>query len=300
MDTYLKNFLKYISVQKNYSRHTYDAYSRDLANFFGYLRGISGDGHAKIEALSRPIIREYLYILSNTGLSRKSIARKLASIKSFGKFLVMEGCVEKNPAGEVKTPRIEHKEPVFLSIEEVELLMEAPGCRDMVSCRNRAILELFYSTGIRLSELHSLNLGSINFYNDVLRVAGKGGKERIVPVGSFAQKAIEEYLPARSMCLIELGQSNEKALFISRRGDRLARRSIQHAVSGYLYMISEKEHLSPHVLRHSFATHMLDKGADLRAVQELLGHSSLATTQNYTHITMDRLTKAYRQAHPRA
>ena len=212
----------------------------------------------------------------------------------------MENILEKNPAGEVKTPKIERKEPVFLSAEEIEFSMKAPEGEGMLPNRNIAILELFYSTGIRLSELQALDVDSLDFHNGVLRVYGKGKKERIVPFGRMAKKALEKYLPLRNIRLVECGHLAENALFINRKGDRLASRSIQHVVSKYLHMISEKEHLSPHVLRHSFATHMLDNGADLRAVQELLGHSSLSTTQIYTHVTMDRLTKAFRQAHPRA
>ncbi len=300
MLSYLNDFLKYIDVQKNYSEHTLEAYRRDLSQFLNYLNNISGEENAGNGAFTRSNIREYLYVLSNTGLARKSIARKLASIKSFGKYLTMEGIIEKNPAGEVKTPKIEHKEPVFLSTDEIELSMDAPVDENMISRRNHAILELFYSTGIRLSELYGLDVDSLDFHNEVLRVMGKRRKERIVPFGRKAKKAVEDYLPWRKDCLIERVKSGEKALFISIRGGRLTRRSIQMTVSGQLKKISEKEHLSPHVLRHSFATHILDRGADLRAVQELLGHTSLSTTQIYTHVTMDRLTKVYRQAHPRA
>ena len=300
MVIHLQDFLSYIRTQKNYSEHTVEAYSRDLSQFLGYLAQLSEVEDPGIGAFTRSTIREYLYVLSNQGLKRKSISRKLASIKSFGKFLAAENVIDKNPAAEVKTPKIEHKEPVFLSMEEIELSMNAPVEAAMIPLRNQAILELFYSTGIRLSELYGLDLDGIDYHNGVLRVFGKGKKERIVPFGRKAKKAIEDYLPWRNIRLRECGKHGEKALFISNRGTRLARRSIQVAVSKHLRTVSEKEHLSPHVLRHSFATHMLDRGADLRAVQELLGHSSLSTTQIYTHVTMDRLTKAYRQAHPRA
>jgi len=300
MQAYLERFLKYLAVQKNCSDHTIEAYGRDLNQFFGYLAGTAECDEPGVGLFTRAAVREYLYALSNSGLTRKSIARKLASIKSFGRFLAVEGIVGKNPAGEVKTPKTERKEPVFLSVEEIERAMKRGEKDDMVSRRNRAILELFYSTGIRLSELHGLDTDGIDFHNGVVRVLGKGGKERMVPFGRKAREAVEDYLPLRRARLVECGEMSERALFISRRGGRLARRSIQEAVSRHLRRISEKEHLSPHVLRHSFATHMLDSGADLRAVQEFLGHSSLQTTQIYTHVTMERLARVYRQAHPRA
>ncbi|MBT4483848.1 MAG: tyrosine recombinase [Candidatus Latescibacteria bacterium] len=300
MHSHLQKFLKYIDVQKNYSRHTIEAYERDLTQFIEYLSGISGDESVTISSFTRANIREYLYVLSNSGLSRKSIVRKLASVKSLGKFLTMENIIDRNVAGEIKTPKTEHKEPVFLSKEEIELAMDAPQGKGMIPCRNLAILELFYSTGIRLSELNGLDTDSLDFHNNVLRVLGKRKKERIIPFGRKAKEAVEKYLPWRKKRLDKSGIACENALFISNRSARMAQRSIQSAVSKHLHSISEKEHLSPHVLRHSFATHMLDNGADLRAVQEFLGHSSLSTTQIYTHVTMDRLIKAFRQAHPRA
>lgn len=300
MDTYLDDFLKYIRLQKNYSDHTIEAYGRDLRQFFGFLKSKSDHDGTALTLFSKQVIREYLYALSTAGLTRKSIGRKLSSLKSFGKFLVLRGVLEKSPAAEIKTPKVEKKEPVFLSGLEIDRTMAIPPGTDMASLRNHAILEVLYGTGIRLSELYGLNVDSINFHENTVRVLGKGAKERIVPIGRKAVSAVREYLPARESALRQLGFLNEKALFINARGGRLSRRSIQSAVTKYLKMVSEKEHLSPHVLRHSYATHMLDRGADMRAVQELLGHSSLSTTQVYTHVTMERLIRAYRQAHPRA
>ncbi len=301
MDEYLEKFLKFISLQKNYSAHTLKAYSSDLSQYLEYMKSISGDEDFKIRDFSQAGIRDYLYILSNSGLTRRSIARKLASIKSFGKFLVKEAIVEKNPSSDIKTPKIEKKEPVFMSRKEIDMVMEAPVLeKSMFSYRDHAVLEVFYSTGMRLSELHGLDIDSIDFHEGVVRVIGKGEKERIVPVGRKALEAVNRYLPLRRICLLDKSNIDEKALFISNMGRRFAKRSIQHSVSKHLKMISEKEHLSPHVLRHTFATHMLDNGADLRAVQELLGHASLNTTQIYTHVSMERLAQAYRQAHPRA
>ncbi|MCE5251720.1 tyrosine recombinase XerC [bacterium] len=300
METYLELFLKYIMVQKNYSGHTVEAYERDIRQFMGFLQTRAGDVPVSLDQFSRQNIRDYLYALSQAGLSRKSIGRKLASLKSFGKYLVNESVFEKSPAGEIKTPKIEKKEPVFLSETEVMHTMSIPVGQDMISFRNRAILEVFYGTGIRLSELHGLNVDSIDYFDGVFRVLGKGRKQRIVPIGRKAVEAVRDYLPFREKELVRCGSSGETALFVNTKGKRLGQRSIQLAVTKHLRMVSEKEHLSPHVLRHSFATHMLDHGADLRAVQELLGHTSLSTTQIYTHVTMDRLIKAYRQAHPRA
>jgi len=297
---YLENFLKYIRLQKNCSEHTVEAYESDLHQFVGFLCAKSGGETVDLAHFSRQNIREYLYALSKAGLARKSIGRKLASLKSFGRYLVLEGILEKSPAGEIKTPKIEKKEPIFLSETEIQHTMSIPAGADMIPLRNRAILEIFYGTGIRLSELHGLDADSIDFHEGVFSVLGKGRKQRIVPIGRMAVAAVREYLPWRGKELLKCGCTGETALFINRRGRRLGRRSIQSAVTKHLKMVSEKEHLSPHVLRHSFATHMLDHGADLRAVQELLGHSSLSTTQIYTHVTMDRLIKAYRQAHPRA
>ena len=300
MEKYLEKFLKYITLQRNYSEHTQEAYARDLSQYFKYLKAVLKKDVIEIEDFSMDNIRDYLYVLSNTGLTRKSIARKLASVRSFGKFLVMEGIIGKNPAVEIKTPKIEKKEPVFLSGKEIEMLLDTPIAEDMISYRNRAILELFYSSGVRLSELSGLDTDSIDFHNGVIRVTGKGNKERILPIGRKAAEAVKNYLPLRRNTLMKKGCGGEKALFINNRGGRLKKRWIQISVSKHLKMISDKEHLSPHVLRHTFATHMLDRGAELRAVQELLGHVSLNSTQIYTHVTMDRLTKAYRQAHPRA
>lgn len=300
MRDYLKSFLKQLGSRTSGSLHTIEAYERDLEQFFTFLVDNTGGSAVVPELFTQPAVREYLYRLSSSGLSRKSIARKLAAIRSFGRFLASEGTLEKNPAAGVKSPKIEKHDPVFLSVHEIESALDRPYEEGLVASRNRAILEVFYSTGIRLSELHGLDMDGIDFHEGVVRVTGKGNKQRIVPVGRKAVDAVKRYQEFRSSCLMEKGQAGERALFISSLGKRLARRSIQLSVTRQLKKISEKEHLSPHVLRHTFATHMLDNGADLRAVQELLGHASLDTTQIYTHVTMERLARAYRQAHPRA
>lgn len=300
MESYLEKFLRFLTEQRSGSVHTREAYERDISQFFRFAREYLGKEDLTAVDLTPGLIREFLYALSSSSLTRRSIARKLASLKSFGKFLTASGYVETNPAREVRTPKIPRKEPVFLSDQEISRLFEPLAGNDFLPCRNRAVLELFYSTGIRLDEMAGIDLGSFDLKNRTVRVLGKGNKERIVPFGSKAAEAVREYIPLRFDILRKRGSMGELALFISSRGTRLSRRMIQVAVHRELRRISDKEHLSPHVLRHTFATHMLDRGADLRAVQELLGHASLNTTQIYTHITRDRILKAYRQAHPRA
>jgi len=304
MEDLVGRFLEYLGRRKRYSPHTIDAYTRDLGEFLSWMNRDGADA-SWTERLSRQEIRNYLYVLSTSGLAKKSMARKLASIKSFVKYLTVEGIVELNSAAEVKTPRVDRKEPVFLSVEEAERSMEGSGAGNekadpLIAARTRAVLELFYGSGIRLSELTGLDIDAVDFHNSVVRVLGKRSKERIVPFGRPAAAALREYLGIRDARLTEKGCAGENALFINRNGGRLGRRQVENDVTRALRSVSDKEHLSPHVLRHSFATHLLDNGADLRAVQELLGHSSLSTTQVYTHVTMDRLAKAYRRAHPRA
>ena len=295
---YLRRFLDYLKQQKNCSDHTLEAYERDLRQFFFF--GMPDDEVPELAGtFTRDRIREYLYRLSAAGLARKSIGRKLAAIKSFGKFLAAEGIVEPNPAAEVRTPKTPHTEPVFLSGREIGDALDV-GEDGFIAVRNHAMLELFYGTGIRLSELQGMDMDDIDFHGGTVKVLGKGRKERIVPVGRKAADAIRRYLPMRRTVTIEHGTAGETALFVSRNGGRLAHRSIQVNVTAGLCRISEKEHLSPHVLRHTFATHLLDNGADLRAVQELLGHASLATTQVYTHVTLERIRKVYELAHPRS
>ena len=223
MYDYLEKFLEYINLQKNFSKHTHEAYSKDINKYLEFLKKTLGCKVLGIENFTADSIRDYIYILSNSGLSRKSIARKLASIKSFGKFLVSEGVYDKSPAGEIKTPKIEKKEPVFLSLKEIEMLMDITVSEDMITKRDCAIMEVFYSTGIRLSELCGLDLESMDFHNDVVKVTGKGRKQRIVPIGSKAVDSLKNYLPLRNKTLLEKGNTGEKALFINNRAGRLGK-----------------------------------------------------------------------------
>lgn len=305
MKDLVERFLVYLRTVRQYSAHTLDAYERDLSRYLEYLGKKSGSEAPGPEHFTRSSVRDYLFFLSTEGLEKRSIARGLAALKSFGKFLAREGVVLRSPAADVRTPKVEKREPVFLSREEAERSMERPEPGEtaesaFLAARIRAVLELFYSCGIRLSELTGLDVEDMDFHESVAKVLGKRRKERIVPVGRPAVQALKEYLPLRERFLAGKGCAGERALFVNRNGGRLGRRQVELDVSRFLRLASEKEHLSPHVLRHTFATHLLDNGADLRAVQELLGHSSLSTTQGYTHISMERLAKAYKQAHPRA
>ncbi len=305
MRALVERFLDHLRTGKEYSAHTLEAYERDLSRYLDHQRMQSGSDEPGLDCFTRAGIREFLFSLSTAGLEKRSIARNLAALKSFGKFLAREGVISRSPAADVRTPKIEKREPVFLSREEADRSMERPEAGDtaesaFLAARTRAVLELFYSCGIRLSELAGLDMGDVDFHESVVKVLGKRRKERIVPVGRMAKQALNVYFPLRERLLAEKGCAGERALFVNRNGGRLGRRQVELDVSRFLRLVSEKEHLSPHVLRHTFATHLLDNGADLRAVQELLGHSSLSTTQGYTHVSMERLAKAYRQAHPRA
>ncbi|HRZ67399.1 MAG TPA: tyrosine recombinase XerC, partial [Candidatus Omnitrophota bacterium] len=231
--------------------------------------------------------------------SKVSIARKIASIRSFFKFLFREGIIKNNPASSLSTPKRDKHLPKFLDEKEIVLLLESPGKEDEAGLRDGAILETLYSTGIRVSELVGLNIDTVDQIGGVIKVYGKGKKERIVPIGDRALQAIRDYLKKRRASNTKDTHAG-KALFFNKNGGRLTDRSIRRIINKYITKTSIQQKISPHTLRHSFATHMLDHGADLRSVQELLGHANLSTTQIYTHITTERLKSAYTKAHPRA
>ncbi len=296
MDGLLGRFFRYLRGERGFSDHTLKAYERDLFDFVAFLRSYS-EGIGPMD-VNKPLLRAYLAGLSRRGYSRRTIARKLSSIRSFMRYLCREGIIPANPASSVSSPRSERRLPTFLNVEQACRAMELPPRTDPLGLRDRAILELLYGEGLRLSELAGLNLSSVDIPGGTIRVTGKGGKERIIPLGRKAAEALRDYLAVRGKLL---GRDGDKeALLLNFRGRRLSGRSVERIVKRYLLRVSEAEGLSPHVLRHTFATHLLDAGADLRAVKELLGHSSLSTTQIYTHVTVDRLRKIYEQAHPRA
>jgi integrase/recombinase XerC len=280
---------------RNFSRHTIAAYRRDLAQFERFLRDLARDEEPTLRHLEPRSVRRFVASLTASRFARRSVQRKLAAVKSFAKYLVSRHALAANPTIGLSAPRAEKRLPSFLSGKEIERLFAGPPGEGERGLRDRAVLELLYSTGIRLSELVSLRKDHVDLAGGLVRVLGKGGKERVVPVGRPALDAIRRYLAAR-------GRSGRgpTSLFTNNRGSALTGRSVQRIVAARLAQVSEARQLSPHVLRHTFATHMLNAGADLRAVQELLGHASLSSTQIYTHVTTDRLKEVYRKAHPRA
>lgn len=289
MEKYIEKFMLYLEVEKNYSKHTILNYRLDLKDFGRFL------GNIALENIDYLYLRKYLAVLKEKNLGARSINRRLSSLRSFFKFLVREGYLKSNPILVLSSPKLKKHLPNFLSEEEVAKLIEAAFAKnekDERGLRDRAILEIFYSTGMRIAEVAGLDSGDIDFIGSVVKVMGKGRKERIVPIGDMAVGAIRKYLEHRKR------QSEE--LFLNKSGRRISSRGIRNIVGKYIRLAGIKQGVSPHTLRHSFATHLLNRGADLRTVQELLGHANLSSTQIYTHLTTDRLKSVYDKAHPRA
>jgi len=292
MQPEIDRFCQYLAVERNASPHTVEAYRRDLEQFAAFVRNGQAE-KTSVATVGHLLIRRYLAYLHKER-TKSTIGRKLAAIRSFFRYLLRQGIVAANPAELVSTPKREKKLPYHLNIDEVTTLVEAPGDSTLLSARDRAILETLYSCGIRVSELTGLNVGGIDLDGNTVRVLGKGGKERIVPLGSDAASALADYLSARN------NPPPEAPLFLNARGGRLTRRSVARIIDRYILHLATMKKVSPHTLRHTFATHLLEGGADLRAIQELLGHASLSTTQKYTHVTIDRLLEVYDKAHPKA
>ena len=300
MKDHVEAFLDYLRYEKNYSPHTVKSYGRDLEEFTRYLEPGTA-GKIALEALDHITIRDFLGHLVGKGNGKRSVARKLASLRSFFRFLHRRGELESNPAQLVATPRQPVRTPRFLTIRQMEELLSLPDLSSDRGQRDRAILEVLYGTGIRVGELVSLNLGSPALEEALLRVRGKGRKERLVPFGSPAAEALREYLPIRNR-IVRAQRSTRltEALFVNLRGGRLSTRSVQRILEGYVQQCSVAIAVHPHLLRHTFATHLLNNGADLRSIQELLGHENLSTTQKYTHLSVDELVRIYRSSHPKA
>lgn len=280
---------------RNFSPHTVASYRQDLRRFGAHLSEISHDSDPGLGSFDAASVRRFIAWMVGSGYARRSVQRNLAAIRSLARFLVRTKAMKNNPTLGLSAPRIEKRLPSFLTMKEAEALFSAPAEPTVPELRDRAILELFYGTGMRLSELVGLVTGDVDTSGGLVRVTGKGRKTRIVPLGRSASDAVERYLAARG------GSGGlSEPLFLNARGEQLSNRSVQRLVSRRLRQVSEARQLSPHVLRHTFATHMLNAGADLRAVQELLGHASLSSTQIYTHVTTERLKEVYKKAHPRA
>ena len=322
MTDHLKAFLRYLALNRNVSPHTVRAYESDLLQFLDHVGAIGSVKPRDVEpeALDRGAVRSFLAELHAAGLSRATSARKLAAIRTFLRYLRREELVEGDPGSLVATPKREIRMPAHLSEPEMTALLETPSAADPLGRRDRAILELFYASGLRLSELANLDVDDVNLRARMARVLGKGGKERMVPFNGSTATAIRQYLPDREQLARPAeagrfgrsedhgrredsrrgGQRDRHPLFVNFRGTRLSTRSIDRLVRRYAAACSTRLGISPHALRHSFATHLLQRGADLRAIQELLGHSRLSTTQRYTHVNAAQLLETYRKAHPRA
>jgi integrase/recombinase XerC len=292
----ITRFLRYLEIEKNVSTHTLINYWNDLRQLKEFL---TKERIEKIEEITYQQVRKFLAYLRERGVAKSTLTRKLATLRSFFNFLFQEGRIKTNPAKYVTNPKLEKRLPVFLEVEEIfNLLAEIEKDQQFKGRRNLAILEVLYSSGIRVSELIGLNLSDIDLIGGVIKVLGKGRKERIVPIGQKAIEAIEKYLAMRNQ--VANKNPEEKALFLNKFGGRLSGRAIRNIINQYCRLISLHKKISPHTLRHSFATHLLNAGCDLRSVQELLGHRNLSTTQIYTHLTTAHLKAIYHKAHPRA
>lgn len=311
MTGHLTDFLRFLSLNRNLSPNTVRAYESDLTQFIDHVAVTTGQKRVDLSpaALDRAALRGYLAEVHAHGQSRATAARKLAAVRTFLRYLRREELIESDPSAVVATPKQEVRMPAHLSEEEMLTLLAAPSDEDALGRRDRAILELFYASGLRLSELAGLGLDDLNLSGRMVRVLGKGGKQRVVPFNHSTQSALRAWLNDRERLTRRLvrapassraGRRPAEPLFVNYRGTRLSSRSIDRLVRRYVARCAERAGISPHALRHSFATHLLQRGADLRAIQELLGHARLSTTQRYTHVNATQLIDVYRKAHPRA
>ncbi|MCX6356918.1 MAG: tyrosine recombinase XerC [Candidatus Aureabacteria bacterium] len=301
MDTLLRKYFDHLRTEKNASPHTLLNYAHDINRFGAFIaKRTRGPGAPPWRAADRSLIRLSLGELNTLKLAKSSIARALSALRSFYRFMVREGALATNPFTGVATPRREKTLPKFLDVNAMRRLVEAASGTDLRSLRDRAILESLSSTGIRVSELTGLNLEHVDLLGEMVRVRGKGNKERLAPLGRHAVEALNRYLVARGINPVRARGTAAVVVFINKNGGRLSAHAVRDIVNKYVEKAALNQHVSPHALRHSFATHLLDAGADLRSVQELLGHSSLSTTQVYTHVTAQRMKEVYEKAHPRA
>lgn len=286
MKDHIDKFIKYLEIERDASAHTLRSYKKDLERFFQYVKTQSDD----IDIID---VRGFIAEQIKSGLKKSTVGRRLASIRSFFKFLHREGYQKTNPAKFVSNPKVSKLLPRFLSIDDIFSLIEKPEGIGLIPARDRSVLELLYSSGLRVSELSGLNIDDINIKEGLVKVRGKGKKERIVPVGSKAIDALKSYIVEKILL-----KSKNKALFLNRAGARLSDRGVRRIVVKYARMVGVAGQIGPHTMRHTFASHLLQAGADLRVIQELLGHSSLSTTQKYTHLDITHLMDVYDKAHP--
>lgn len=301
MNNHLEQFIQHLKYERNLSPHTLRNYSSDLDQFRQFLFNIEKRDDFPLDQIDRLTIREWMASLHGDH-KKTSVARKLASLRTFFQFLIREGKLESNPAKLVATPKIERKLPNHLSMEDAVRFIETPDINTDLGRRDRAILEFLYATGIRVGELVGIDLGDVDLRERMVRVTGKRKKQRIVPFGEPAAQAVMLYLEStRGVFLSECPESERtNALFLHRRGGRLTTRSVGRMIDKYIKHCSDIHDISPHSLRHTFATHLLDSGADLRDIQELLGHARLSTTQIYTQVSMEKMIEVYDKAHPKA
>ena len=304
MKEMLEHFLEHLALNENASDHTVRAYESDLTQFLTFLAHHTGRKRLELVAadVSHLNIRVFLGDLQKRGNSRSSAARKLAALRTFARYLRREGVIEGDPASLVGTPKREQRLPAHLGEAEMSTLLDMPDTSQPLGRRDRAILELFYASGLRLSELVGVNIDDVNLSSRIVRVLGKGRKERLVPFNRTAEAALRAWLRDwEALARPTLGKKKKAdPLFLNYQGGRLSTRSVDRVVRKYVAQCSTRFGISPHALRHSFATHLLQRGADLRAIQELLGHARLSTTQRYTHVNATQLLEAYRKSHPKA
>ncbi len=298
MKRYIEKFLRYLEIERNYSPLTLLNYKMDLEDFADFLnsgkdKSVIGPKQTALKSIDYLTLRRYLARLKEKSFKPRTIARKLSCLRSFFKFLCRDGYLNDNPTSSLTTFKLDKHLPLFLTEDEMSRLLSMPRTDDEMGLRDQAILETFYSTGMRISELVGLNIEDIDFISGVAKARGKGKKERLLPVGEHALGAIKAYLDSRK-------HQKPTAVFLNKNGTRLTTRGTRNVVGKYIKLASLNSGISPHALRHSFATHLLNRGADLRSVQELLGHANLSTTQIYTHLTTEKLKAVYEKAHPHA
>lgn len=290
----LEEFIAYLKHEKNASPHTITNYRRDLLQLAQYLE----NRRLNLRGIDNIVLRGFLAALFDKGEKKSTVGRKLAAIRSFFQFCVRKRWMDDNPAKVVATPKQDKPVPSFLSEEEMQEFLDLPETAKPLDKRDKAMMELLYATGIRVSELVGIELEDVKFTERLIRIRGKGKKERLVPFGRIAEESLRSYIRARP--LINKGQVEETPLFLNYRGRKLSSRSVERTVDKYIRRSAVRRKISPHSLRHSFASHLLSRGADLRVIQELLGHESLATTQKYTHLDLKHLLEVYRKSHPRS